>query len=112
MHASCAVDRPSPVEEYLRTIYSDRLPVHPTTYCFFCYEIETVMVRDALIGRAVKLAIDTAQAAWRKHYHPMLDAWPRQPKRDESPLGEVLDTIMAAIEADAEATLARLRRAG
>jgi len=106
------VDRPSPVEEYLRTIYSDRLPVHPTTYCFFCYEIETVMVRDALIGRAVKLAIDTAQAAWRKHYAPMLDAWPRQPKRDESPLGEVLDTIRAAIEADAAATLERLRRAG
>lgn len=111
MHASCAVDRPSPVEEYLRTIYSDRLPVHPTTYCFFCYEIETVMVRDALIGRAVKLAIDTAQAAWRKKYEPILDAWPRTPKCDESPIGTVLDTIHAAMETEAADMLARLRRA-
>lgn len=93
MHAMCSVDRQSPLEEYLRTIYPSRMTAHPTTYCFFCYETEAAMVRYALIGRAVKLAIDTAQVAWRKKYEPILDAWPRTPKCDESPIGTVLDTI-------------------
>ncbi|MFA7050402.1 MAG: hypothetical protein WC164_04830, partial [Patescibacteria group bacterium] len=76
MHASCAVDRPSPVEEYLRTIYSDRLPVHPTTYCYFCYEIETLMVRWAMLGQTLSIipgvehapAVAKVNAEWDRRY--------------------------------------------
>lgn len=88
MHALCAVDRQSPLEEYLRTIYPSRMTAHPTTYCYFCYEIETLMVRWAMLGQTLSIipgvehapAVAKVNAEWAQQYAEILDAWPREPK--------------------------------
>ena len=88
MHATCAADQPSPVEAFLRRIYSDRRPECPTTYCFCCYEIETLMVRWAMLGQTLSIipgvehapAVAKVNAEWDRRYAAILDAWPREPK--------------------------------
>lgn len=88
MHAMCAADQPSPVEQFLRRIYSDRRPECPTTYCFCCYEIETLMVRWAMLGQTLSIipgvehapAVAKVNAEWAQQYAEILDAWPRQPQ--------------------------------
>lgn len=88
MHVMCTVDRESPIEEYLRTFYPTRLRAAKTTYCFFCYEIESQMVRLAMIGEMLAVmpgsdripAIRDVTAKWRAKYTPILDAWPREPQ--------------------------------
>jgi hypothetical protein len=88
MHATCAADRPSPVEAFLRRIYSSRRPECPTTYCFCCYEIETVMVRLAMLGQTLTIipgvehapAVARVNAEWDQQYAAILDAWPREPQ--------------------------------
>lgn len=97
MHAQCAVDRQSPLEEYLRTIYPSRMTAHPTTYCFFCYEIEATMVRYAMLGETIAVlpgsdtipAVKQVNAKWRGRYGAILDAWPREPK----PKPEISDMV-------------------
>jgi len=61
---------------------------HPTTYCFFCFEIEAVMVRWAMLGAHISAvpgierapAVKEIGARWRAQYGPIIDQWPRQPQ--------------------------------
>jgi len=96
VHKSCIATRRDPIDEHVERIYPSLVPANKQEFCYLCYEVRAMIVRDAMMGEAAyrKRDPEVARERWRRKYRAILDAFPVEPQQDDGARDCVLDVTV------------------